>query len=387
MLRDSSVLQSEIIDSSQTIGLGLQLASSVVIERDAGTPAGDPVVVSLDGVVVTSATALTVQDGAKLAIKSPLSASALEGFSIGSSGTLKIGPAIPLALASPVSFDGPNGRLVLGSAGGALNFTDPVSGFSASDTVDFRGVTAATSATYANGVLSLLDGSAVVATALVSGSFGAKTLTVQADGLGGFSTGDNVGDVSHRLSGANSDYQIAALSPSVDVIQDTVAGRDGTSNLANGQTLGFSDGIGLVDPSGNAETLVHLYQAVLGRAPDTAGLLALTGQYDDGSLTTATVGDSFVNSAEFQGHYGSLTNMQFISVLDQNTGNQNATAFNQTELAALNSGVSRGQVATQFAETSSNVVQTLGFSGDQYYGEIYRLYPTLLDRTVDSSGL
>ncbi|NPD68331.1 DUF4214 domain-containing protein [Lichenicola cladoniae] len=385
MVKTLAVLQSQTMDSSQTVDLAsASLASMVLVTRDSGTPAGDPVVVTLGGLLVSVQSAFTVQNGATLNLVSPISAEALSSLTIGPSGTFNLSSDLPINITAPVTFSGPNGTLGFSQLGSIV--TGAVTGFSGSDTIDFRSVGAATSVTYIDGVLRVMNGATMVASQAVSGSFGAGTLKVAADGFGGFAVGDNLGAVSRRLSGSSSNYRIAASGTTTNVVKDTISGRDGTNTVQNGQAIGFTDGVSIVDPSGNSETLAHLYQAVLGRAPDLGGLKQMSNLVNTGTVPLASAGNMFINSAEFTAAHGTLTNTQFVGILAQNTGNTAATALDNGAISALDSGASRGTIAMQFAESANNVISTLGYSGDATYGEVYRLYETTLGRAPDVGG-
>lgn len=386
MAKNLALLQSQTIDSSETLNLAaVNLASTVLITRDAGTPSGDPVVVSIGGLLVSAAAAFTVQNGATFSLTSPLSATALSSVTIGASGTFVVSPGLPINIAAPVAFNGPNGTVAFSQLGSTI--TGGLTGFNASDTIDFRGVTAASSVSYSNGVINVLNDNAVVASQAVSGSFGAGALGLAPDGLGGYAVGDNLGSVSMRLSGPSSSYNIAVTGATQDIVQDTAFGRDGSNTLQNGQTIGFSDGVSVIDPSGNAETLAHLYQAVLGRTPDLGGLENLSSLVNTGTVPLSLAGDLFINSAEFGAAHGALTNTEFVGILAQNTGNSGAIDLDNGAISALDSGTSRSAVAMQFAESASNVSNGLGYSGDPTFGEVYRLYQTTLGRAPDVGGV
>lgn len=385
MEKTLSILQNQTIDSSETVNLAsVSLASTVLITRDEGTPTGDPVIVTLGGILVSAASAFTVQNGATLNLTTPISAEALSSVTIGSSGTFTLSSDLPVNITAPLTFSGANATLGFSRLGSVV--TGAVTGFNGSDTIDFRGVAAATSATYINGVLQVMNGATMVASQVVSGSFGAGTLKVAADGFGGFAVGDNLGVVTRRLTGSSSSYHIAVTGSTMDVVKDTVTGRDGTNTVQNGQTVGFTDGRSIIDPSGNSETLAHLYQAVLGRAPDLNGLKQMSSLVNTGAVPLSTAGNLFINSSEFNGAHGTLTNTQFVGILAQNTGNAAATAMDNGAISALDSGASRGTVAMQFVESANNIISSLGYTGDSSYGEVYRLYETTLGRAPDVGG-
>ena len=154
-----------------------------------------------------------------------------------------------------------------------------------------------------------------------------------------------------------------------------------------GQVVTFSDGaeVGIVDPSGTAETLAHLYQAVLGRTPDLGGLEYWTAEVVTGSLSMNQAAADIIGSPEFSQRNGPLTNSQFVDLLSANTGSPSST--DQVALTELSSGTSRSMVAIQFAESTSNVANTLSYSGDPYYGEIYRAYHTAIGQAPNATEL
>ena len=160
------------------------------------------------------------------------------------------------------------------------------------------------------------------------------------------------------------------------------------SPLAGGAaSLSLGSGHAIVDPTGNTETLAHLYQAVLGRAPDFAGLQTWINLVNSGGMSIATAAASFVGSAEFASRFGALTDAQFVGVLARNVSGSASTASEGDFIDALAAGTSRGTVALQFAESATNVLGTLSMSGDSGYGEVYRIYETTLGRAPDPAGL
>ncbi len=199
---------------------------------------------------------------------------------------------------------------------------------------------------------------------------------------------------SQALATTDTTSSVSAPSTVVTLVDDvpvTVPSglQIGTPTPLSGQAASFSDGagIGIVDPSGNAETLAHLYQAVLGRAPDIGGLEGWINHVDSGAISIAAAAADIVGSAEFTSRFGSLTDAQFVNVLAENTTGSAATAADQDYVDALDAGTSRGTVAMQFAESAANVVNALGTSGDTGYGEVYRIYETTLGRAPDPTGL
>lgn len=66
-----------------------------------------------------------------------------------------------------------------------------------------------------------------------------------------------------------------------------------------------------VDPE--AVEVLRIYMTALDRLPDRGGLASWTSLRDTNKLTSAELGDAFVNSAEFQGRFGALSNEDFVA--------------------------------------------------------------------------
>lgn len=96
----------------------------------------------------------------------------------------------------------------------------------------------------------------------------------------------------------------------------------------------------------------RLYQALLGRTPDPTGFSDWSGMLADGA-TYAEIIPGFVNSAEFQSRYGALDNTAFVTLLYQNVLNrQPDPAGLQHWLNLLSNGFSRTDVAGGFVESA-----------------------------------
>jgi fibronectin-binding autotransporter adhesin len=107
------------------------------------------------------------------------------GEAVTGSGTITIGDNATLnaqqAVAGPtVAFTGP-GRLSIGDAKG---FTSPITGFGTGDVVDLTHLKA-TSATFANNTLTLLNGTTTVGSLAFAGTFTSTNFSLTADGHGG----------------------------------------------------------------------------------------------------------------------------------------------------------------------------------------------------------
>ncbi len=77
----------------------------------------------------------------------------------------------------------------------------------------------------------------------------------------------------------------------------------------------YQTGTGLWVHDEGAAEVARLYDSVLARKPDLAGLSAWTSALDGGRLTLAQVAAGFVQSAEFAAVYGALANRTFVQTL------------------------------------------------------------------------
>lgn len=97
-----------------------------------------------------------------------------------------------------------------------------------------------------------------------------------------------------------------------------------------------------------ADEVFRLYQAVLGRAPDAQGFEAWTGRLGDG-LPFATVVAGFTQSPEFQRDYGDASQADFVTLLYQNVlGRDPEAAGLAAWTGRLAAGMSRETVVEGF---------------------------------------
>ena len=116
---------------------------------------------------------------------------------------------------------------------------------------------------------------------------------------------------------------------------------------------------GIWDRDEDSMGIGRLYQAVLGRTPDAAGLAFWRGTLTDGS-TLGAMADSFAGSAEFQATYGTLTNREFVQALYANTlgreGDGVGVDFWTTVL--VTGAASRSNVVLGFSESAEHQART-----------------------------
>jgi hypothetical protein len=164
---------------------------------------------------------------------------------------------------------------------------------------------------------------------------------------------------------------------------------DGTQILAGDTLVAFTNGLGVVDPTGAAEDVSRLYEGLLLRAPDIAGLQSWAGLVNSSNGSLTSVANAIISSPEFE-NLNLGTNAAFISALYENAlGRAASNAEAQSWINLLTSGTSRGAVAVAIAESPEAIAYSisLGTAGDNNEGEIYRLYKTVFGRSPDTAGM
>jgi Domain of unknown function (DUF4214) len=186
--------------------------------------------------------------------------------------------------------------------------------------------------------------------------------------------------------GSHDQYIVADNNGSL-YLQDTVANRDGTQTLPTDNTVTFTDGTGVFDPTGTAEDVARIYQAALGRGPDVAGIEFWNNDVDNLHAPLSAVANSFATSPEFMHTYGALDNPGFVNQLYLNVLGRAADLgglqFWENTLA---SGGTRGDVLLAFSQSPEFKVRTLSTAGDQNDAEASRIYAAAFGRAPDASG-
>jgi hypothetical protein len=127
--------------------------------------------------------------------------------------------------------------------------------------------------------------------------------------------------------------------------------------------------------------VVRLYFATYLRIPDYAGLNANILLVRNGTKTMVQLADFFTTSPEFTALYGSLNNTQFVTLLYNNVlGRAPDTAGLNGWLALLAGGASRGQVLLGF---SDSVEYKAAKARDVY---VTMMYVGMLRMTPDPTG-
>ena len=162
--------------------------------------------------------------------------------SLGGSGQIEIGSGANLTVeggagaigsTAAIAFDGSGGTLTIaGSAlDGSLNFVPTISGFDASDSINFQGTI--TNAIYNNGVLTLFDNGNVVANLNLSGNYTGDTFNTSADTV----------TLTVNPSAANSSITASpttVLADGTSTTTLTVTAKDAAGDLMSGATVTLS---------------------------------------------------------------------------------------------------------------------------------------------------
>jgi hypothetical protein len=159
-------------------------------------------------------------------------------------------------------------------------------------------------------------------------------------------------------AGARANFTITRTATGYTVTDKT--GAEGTDTLLNIERLQFADAKVAIDVAGNGGEAYRLYQAAFNRTPDKAGLGYHIGNLDKGiSLHDVALG--FVTSPEFASTYGNLDNTGFVTQLYQNVLHRAPEAAGLAyHVGNLASGASRADVLIGFSESAENQTALIG---------------------------
>jgi subtilisin family serine protease len=149
----------------------------------------------------------------------------------------------------------------------------------------------------------------------------------------------------------------------------TVTDKAGSvvDSLYNVERLMFSDGAVALDINGKAGEVYRLYQAALNRAPDKGGLGYWIDAYDKG-MPLATVAEGFVKSDEFQKLYGAQpSNEQLVNAMYQNVLHRAPDAAGLTYwLDGMSHGVTATSLLLAFSDSAENKAAALKIIGQGF---------------------
>jgi Ca2+-binding RTX toxin-like protein len=159
------------------------------------------------------------------------------------------------------------------------------------------------------------------------------------------------------LAGTRRDYVVARSDSMVTMARSGA----GTDTLAGVERIRFDDGQMALDIDGVAGKIFRLYQAAFNRSPDLAGLGYWIGVGDSGASMEA-VSNFFVTSQEFKDTYGALTDRQFVVQLYQNIlhrePDEAGLDFHLNHLA--NQATTRATTLISFSESAENQAALIG---------------------------
>ena len=151
----------------------------------------------------------------------------------------------------------------------------------------------------------------------------------------------------------------------------TVSGLEGSDTLTGIERLAFLDGsltfgaslpaAGQWDIDQTAASVARLYWGTLGRAPEIDGFGYWVGAIKGGQITLTQAAAGFVESAEFQAHYGNLDNAQFVNQIYLGVLGRAAEPGELTYwFNYLNAGGSRADMTLGFTDSPEYQAKMLG---------------------------
>jgi hypothetical protein len=249
--------------------------------------------------------------------------------------------------------------------------------------------------------LTLTEAGTTLATAAANSS-GTWTTKLPALSLGSHNIAASETDTAGNTGTASLGVTVFAVPAPVDGVSTTNLSSSDLARLlqinsypqfAYGtEALGLADGTLSIGPDTNEAFVTRLYQALLGRAPDLAGLSGW-----DASLHTSSksaVAQGVVGSAEYQAAHAGENDTQFVSVLYQKLLGRSADPAGLSGWTkAMGAGMSRGDAAAGIADSPeakqhwSGVTSQGVFAYDPSAAIVREDYQTAFGREADTSGL
>jgi hypothetical protein len=190
-----------------------------------------------------------------------------------------------------------------------------------------------------------------------------------------------------------------------DVMEGFGLRRQYTTSVSNGdvhingstthsvERVKFADGTYVTDVHDTAAQVYRLYNAVLDRNPENAGLKNWDNALQSGT-SLQTVVNGFTGSAEFQLKYGNVDNTQFATLLYNNVLDWAPDAGGLAHwVGSLNAGLSRSEAVLGFSESVEHIEKTRAgveaglWLRDDQTAMVARMYDTVLDRQGDAGGI
>lgn len=169
---------------------------------------------------------------------------------------------------------------------------------------------------------------------------------------------------------------------------------EGIDTLTGVEEITFKDGVFQTDSNAAFAQVLRVYDTVLGRAPDAAGLDYYVDRMEDGKVSLATVANEVANSKEFQEATGGLSNAAFVDYIYEHALRRAPDAGGKAYYTdALNNGMTRGAFVVDLSESAEHRSLTAGqvangfFNTDDTYQSIALLYDGFTNRLPDAGGL
>ncbi|HEY8049384.1 MAG TPA: DUF4214 domain-containing protein [Ramlibacter sp.] len=149
-----------------------------------------------------------------------------------------------------------------------------------------------------------------------------------------------------------------------DITPTSIGGPEGSDTLSGIERVEFGDGYAVAfDVNGDAGEAYRLYQAAFHRAPDLPGLGYHINDLDRG-VPLWLVAQHFIDSPEFQATYGVTDNAQFVTLLYENVLHREPEAAGlQFHLNEFAQGESRADMLIHFSESPENQANVIGQTG------------------------
>lgn len=178
--------------------------------------------------------------------------------------------------------------------------------------------------------------------------------------------------------------------------QATLTGPGLSDTFSSVERLQFVDGTRYYDAGSSAAQVVRMYEAALGRAPDSLGLAFWTSALSGGASLNQ-LASSFIGSAEFQARFpgAAQTPTSFVTQLYANVLQRAPDSGGLAHWTGLlqNGTLSQADVLHSFSESQENQARTAPliangvFAADEQAAQVARLYYSTLGRAPDTAGL
>lgn len=157
-------------------------------------------------------------------------------------------------------------------------------------------------------------------------------------------------------------YTVSRDPDTGQILVQASSGQEGSDLLIDMERLQFANGTLAFDGDGSAGQAYRLYKAAFDRSPDNGGLSFWIDALDRGVGDLIWAANFFANSPEFVSSYGATSNSAFVNLLYQNVldrpGEAAGIAF---WVGELDSGArSRAKVLADFSESAENRANVIG---------------------------